>query len=163
MSERTKFIGAWVSKEEKEEIVKLAKAQNLSVSGLIRLNIIRPMMTLPDVAKSVKTHIDSKFKNLENELKKQLFTHEPIRRTIIEEYTPIKQLRPPPKIIEMTPQRLEMGKVVKQIKKIMNGEEEYSFYKVQDEELTNRPKTDHVSYVKFKQKVMKRPLLFQPT
>ena len=161
MNERTKFIGAWVSKEEKEEIIKLAKAQNISVSNLIRQNVIRPMMTLPDVAKSVKVHIDSKFKNLENELKKQLFAREPIRRTIIEEYMPYERLRPPQKVIEITPERLEMVKVVKQIKKIMNGEEEFSLYKVQEEEIIDRPKTDHVSYVEFKQKAMKRPVLFQ--
>ncbi len=160
-----KFIGAWVSKEQKEEIVKLAKAQNISVSNLIRQNVIRPTMTLPDVAQSVKLHIDNKFTNLENEMKKQLFNREPMRRTIIEEYMPIERLRPPPKVIEMTPQQLEvkgeMVEVMKQMKKIMSGEEELILYEVQEEELTERPKADRLSYIEFKEAAMKREPLFQ--
>lgn len=165
MNERTKFIGAWVSKDEKDEIVKTAKAQNLSVSGLIRSCIIRPMMTLPDVAKSVKIHIDNKFHNLENELKKQLFNREPIRRTIIEEYAkPIERLRPPPrKIIEMTPQRpVGTKELMIQLKDVLTGKEEYKFEKVSEEELSRkREKTDHLSFIQFKEKAMKREPLFQ--
>ena len=163
MNERTKFIGAWVSKEEKEEITKLAKAQNISISGLIRQSVIRPMMTLPDVAQSVKLHIDSKFRNLKNELKIQLLAREPIRRTIIEEYdTPIKRLRPPPSPpIMLTPEQKRMTDVISQLKKIIQGEEEYSFIKVQEEDINNRPKTDNLSYIEFKEEAMKRKPLFE--
>lgn len=164
MNDRTKFIGAWVSKEEKQEIVRIAKARNTSVSGLIRQCVIRPMMTLPDVTQSVKTHIDSKFKKLENVLKNQLFAREPIRRTIIEEYgTPIERLRPPPQIVDVTPQRLGMAKVMKQMKKVLSGEEEFALKEISEEEIGKRAKTDHDSYIEFKEKAMKRKLLFQPT
>jgi hypothetical protein len=161
MNDRTSFIGAWVSKEEKQEIVKIAKAQNTSVSGLIRQCIIRPTMTLPDVAKSVKIHIDNKFKNLENELKRQLFAREPIRRMIIEEYPPYERLQPPKEVIELTPRQKQKLKVIEEMKKIISGEKEYTFVKVQEEEIGKRPKTDNLAYIEFKEKVIKRKPLYQ--
>ena len=153
MNNRTSFIGAWVSKEEKKEIVELAKGMNISVSDLIRHRVIRPMMTMPEVVQNIKFHIDSKFKKLESEIKNQLFDREPIRRTYIEEYgSSIERLRPPPKPINITPEQNRMIEVIQQLKRIIKGEEEYSLIEIPEEEITQRPKTDQIAYIEFKTK-----------
>jgi len=156
MNDRTKFIGAWVSKQEKEEVVKLAKGTNMSVSDLIRHRVIRPMTTLPEAIQNIKLHIDGKFKKIENiiteQLKEELFYREPIRRTYIEEYAPIKKLHRPQKTIEPSGHLLEMKKVLAEMEKLVkNGE--LILETVPEEEIERaRPKTDQIAFIEWKTK-----------
>ena len=160
MNERTSFIGTWVSKQEKEEIIKLAKGMNISVSDLIRHRVIRPMMTLPEAIQNLKLHIDTKFKKFEftitNLTKEQLFAREPTRRTAtyIEEYEPVLPL--PQKTINISSTKSQMLKVLKELKEMIQGNE-FSLEEVPKEEIERkRAKTDQIAYLEFKTKTVNK-------
>jgi len=123
MNDRKSFIGAWVSKQEKDEIVKLAKGMNVSVSDLIRHRVMLPMMTLPEAIQNLRLHIDSKFKKVGHKitelLKEQLFDRVPIRRTYIEEYGSVDQLPHPQQKTLTTPEQIQMRDVIIQLKNII--------------------------------------------
>ncbi len=153
---RDSFIGTWVSKQEKEEVVNLAKGMNISVSDLIRHRVIRPMMTLPEAIQNLRLHIDSKIKKIEHKItesfKDQQFMR-PTRRTYIEEYEPIEPIaRPPPKLDITNAEQLQMREVLAEMKKLVRDGELILEIVPEEEIEKKRPKTDQVAFIEWKSK-----------
>lgn len=156
MIKRKKFVGTWVSEQEKTEILELAKGMNISVSNLIRHRVIRPMMTLPEAISNLKIYIDIKINKFEHNIseiiKNQLFNREPVRRMIIEEYSSETILKEKPLVATPSPeeyQAFKMRKVLVEMqKKVQSGTK--MLEKIPEKEITKRPKTDPEAFIAWK-------------
>lgn len=71
MSERDKFIGAWVSNEEKGILEREALKHDIRISELIRRRAIRPALTNSELADMLMGFIGTKINEIKTLLKTQ--------------------------------------------------------------------------------------------
>lgn len=160
MSKREDFIGAWVSEQEKREIIELAKGMDMSVSDLIRHRIIRPMMTLPEAIQNLKLYIDTKFNKINELVKKEIVGREPTQRIYTEIYEPIERISQSEPIdldlditgLKPEKYKIKMKKVLIEMEKLIKNGQTILEITPREEVERKRAKTDPVAYLEWKTK-----------
>ena len=169
MPKRESFIGAYVSDEEKAEIIEMAKGMgNISVSDLIRFRLIRPMITLPEAIQNMKMYMDIKFKKFELKIteliKEQLGNHKIIKKEY-EPIIPVIEIQYPlEEIIDTNAQTLpntenRMKKVLEEMVILANSGEKYLTEPPSIEIERKRAKTDQTTYKEWKIEIKGRKRL----